>query len=93
MHLIKFFPFKLLIMVLLFGRVTSAFNFDTGNSGIEIIIPMARLIVLNDISPGVSDATIVFRLTVLLTNSWFDAIAPYHPTAVGVYTKHSHRLT
>lgn len=28
-----------------------------------------------------------------MTNAWFDAIAPYHPTAVGVYTKHKHRLT
>lgn len=25
--------------------------------------------------------------------AWFDAAAPYHPTAVGVYTKHPHRLT
>ena len=34
----------------------------------------------------VLDATIVLRWTTLITNSWFDAIAPYHPTAIGVYS-------
>lgn len=29
----------------------------------------------------------------LVTVAWFDAIAPYHPTAIGIYTKHAHRLT
>jgi hypothetical protein len=27
------------------------------------------------------------RFTTLITNAWFDAIAPYHPTAVGVYSR------
>ena len=27
----------------------------------------------------------MLRITTLITNSWFDAVAPYHPTAVGVY--------
>ncbi len=27
----------------------------------------------------------IFRVNVLLSNAWFDAIAPYHTTAVGVY--------
>ena len=34
-----------------------------------------------------SDASLILRLTVMLNNSWFDAIAPYHPTAVGVSSR------
>jgi hypothetical protein len=61
------------------------FNFDTGNSGIEVIIPavipaLAQTTTLND-------APIILRHTTLITNAWFDAIAPYHPTAVGVYSR------
>ena len=37
-------------------------------------------------SPTGGDATLVLRVTTLITNSWYDATAPYHPTAVGVYT-------
>ncbi|SFD19353.1 vanadium-dependent haloperoxidase [Streptomyces aidingensis] len=39
--------------------------------------------------PGAApmDAPIVVRLTHLVQTAWFDAIAPYHPTAVGVYSR------
>jgi hypothetical protein len=61
-----------------------AFDFDSGNAGIEVIIPavipaLAQTTTLND-------APIVLRHTTLITNAWFDAIAPYHPTAAGVYS-------
>lgn len=36
---------------------------------------------------GANDATLVLRITTLITNAWFDVIAPYHPTAVGVYSR------
>ena len=29
----------------------------------------------------------MLRVTTLTTNAWFDATAPYHPTAVGVYSR------
>jgi hypothetical protein len=29
----------------------------------------------------------ILRHTTIITNAWFDAIAPYHPTAVGVYSR------
>jgi hypothetical protein len=62
----------------------ATFDFDNGNSAIEVIIPavipaLARTTTLND-------APIILRHTTLITNAWFDAIAPYHPTAVGVYS-------
>jgi hypothetical protein len=72
------------------ARPASAqFNFDTGNSGIEVIIPavipaLAQTTTLND-------APIILRHTTLITNAWFDAIAPYHPTAVGVYSRPGRR--
>jgi hypothetical protein len=33
------------------------------------------------------DVTILIRIQNLLHLSWFDAMAPYHPTAVGVYSR------
>ncbi|MFD0688459.1 DUF6851 domain-containing protein [Actinomadura fibrosa] len=59
------------------------FNFDTGNAAKEL---------LNRGGAGLAgidpmDATILIRLTCLLANAWFDAIAPYHRSAVGVYSK------
>jgi len=60
------------------------FDFDTGNAAIELVIPAIVPVLFAEVAPG--DATIVLRFTTLATNSWFDATAPYHPTAVGVYS-------
>lgn len=40
-----------------------------------------------------SDATLIFDLTLITNLALFDAIAPYHPTAIGIYTQHTHRLS
>ncbi len=61
-----------------------AFDFDTGNAAVEVVIPAVVPVIFANVAPG--DATIVLRFTTLLTNAWFDATAPYHPTAVGVYS-------
>ena len=66
---------------------SAAFNLDTGNAPVEIIIPAAAPIIFSDVSPSGSDASLVLRVTTLITNAWFDASAPYHPTAVGVYSR------
>src|SRR5690606_29688914 len=50
----------------------------------EIVIPAVIPVIFANVKPG--DATLVLRFTTMLTNSWFDATAPYHPTAVGVYS-------
>jgi hypothetical protein len=60
------------------------FDFDSGNAPIEVIIPAVIPTIYASVSPG--DATLVLRFTTLLTNVWFDATAPYHPTAIGVYS-------
>jgi hypothetical protein len=66
---------------------SATFDFDTGNAVSEVIIPRARVAIFTTVSPGGNDASLVLRITTLTANAWFDAIAPYHPTAVGVYSR------
>ena len=65
---------------------TTAFNFDTGNAPVEIIFPAVQVPERKYISTDGSDAPQVIDYVMALEVSWFDAIAPYHPTAVGVYS-------
>ena len=64
-----------------------AFELDTGNAAFELVIQTAAPVIFQDISPTGGDASLVLRLTTLITNSWFDATAPYNYPAVGVYTR------
>jgi hypothetical protein len=70
----------------LYGPAAGAFDFDNGNAPIEVVIP-AAIPAIFGMSPGGNDASLVLRVTTMITNSWFDAIAPYHPTAVGVNSR------
>jgi hypothetical protein len=63
------------------------FDFNTGNALIQVIIPAAIPAIFQTVSSNASDASLVLRVTTLITNVCFDAIAPYHPTAVGVYSR------
>ncbi|WP_460231801.1 vanadium-dependent haloperoxidase [Aurantivibrio plasticivorans] len=63
----------------------SAIDLDTGNAATEVVIPNAVGAIF-EVSPTGGDATLVLRFTTMITNAWFDASAPYHPTAVGVYS-------
>jgi len=65
----------------------ATFDLNTGNAAIEVIIPKLIPFVFQSVSPTGGDAPLVLRTTTLITNSWFDAIAPYHSSAVGVYSK------
>jgi len=69
----------------------AAFDFDNGNAAIEVVIPNAIPIIFQSVNPG--DASLILRYTTLITNGWFDAIAPYHQTAVGVYSRLGRRPT
>lgn len=62
------------------------FDVNTGIAPLELIIPNVVPQIFATTSPFAMDATIVLRITTLITNAWFDAIAPYHPSAVGVYS-------
>ena len=59
----------------------------TGNAPVQIVIPAVLPTILGFTSPTGGDASLVLRATTLITNAWFDASAPYHPTAVGVYSR------
>ena len=87
------FAVSFLFAVSLFQAVpaAAAFDLDTGNAPIDLIIPTVAPLIFTDVSPTGSDVTLVIRVTTLVTNGWFDAAAPYHPTAVGVYSSIPHR--
>jgi hypothetical protein len=74
-----------LIVALNVSSAQAAFDFDNGNAPIEVVIPNVIPVIFQSVNPG--DASLILRYTTLITNSWFDAIAPYHQTAVGVYSK------
>src|SRR5262245_24031753 len=63
----------------------AAFDFDNGNAPIEVVIPTVIPIIFESVNPG--DASLILRYTTLITNGWFDAIAPYHETAVGLHSR------
>ncbi len=62
------------------------FDYETGNVALELV-PRIVPVTVQTVSPSLGDATLILRITMMVTNAWFDAIAPYHPSAVGV---HSH---
>ncbi|MEV8437337.1 vanadium-dependent haloperoxidase [Actinosynnema sp. NPDC051121] len=61
------------------------FDLDTGNAIRDVVIPAENPLFRTTVQP--SDASLVIRYTVLLNNAWFDAIAPFHPTAVGIASR------
>lgn len=71
----------------------ATFDLDAGSAPIEIVVPRVIPAIYGSLSPNANDATLVLRVTTLVTNAWFDAIAPYHPTAVGVYSRIDRRPT
>lgn len=65
-------------------QAMGAYDFENGNAAVELVIPNVVPVLFSYVNPG--DATIVLRWTTMITNSWFDSTAPYHPTAIGVYS-------
>ena len=65
--------------------VAQSFNFERGNAPIEIIFTTAGPVA--EATSNRRDAPIIFRATFMLLGAQYDAIAPYHKTAVGVYSR------
>lgn len=65
----------------------SDFDFAKGNAALRIIQPQVVDAARTDYSPTGSDPSFLLRIFVTNSNGWYDAIAPYHPTAVGVYSR------
>ena len=72
-----------------FPTVSSCEKFDLklDNAATDLILPAAAKAIFEDISPNASDPSLVVRATALITGSWYEAAAPFHPTAVGVYSR------
>ena len=43
------------------------------------------------VSPLAGDASLVIRITTLVANAFFDALAPYHPTGNKMYLKQENK--
>ena len=65
--------------------VTIDFDFDNGNIATELIIPTIVSESLK-LAPSGGDASLILYTTTLVTNGWFDAIAPYRPVVKGVHS-------
>lgn len=80
-----------LILAVGMGRVhgqteQATFDASKGNAAIQVIIPYVDPVFFEDVTVHGGDPSILIRYTTLIVNSWFDAAAPYHPTAVGVFS-------
>lgn len=65
---------------------TQSFDFDNGNALFEVIFPTNQPLERIAISASGSDASLIVYFGMHLQAAWFDAIAPYHPTAVGFHS-------
>ena len=53
----------------------------------DIILPRLIPIIVMDVSSSLGDATLINRLHFVLLTGMVDAAAPYHPSAVGIYSR------
>ena len=67
------------------------FDMVNGNALHGVFIPHIGSWIRQDVSPAFNDPSLLFRYVTLLLNSAFDAVAPYHETAVGVNSRMDHR--
>ncbi|MEU9109453.1 DUF6851 domain-containing protein [Streptomyces xanthophaeus] len=67
------------------------FDFDNGNFIRDLITSRADGAFPHEDAIGPNDSSIYIWISRLFQISWFDALAPYHPTAVGVYSRIARR--
>jgi len=53
----------------------------------DVILPRLYPVIATDVSPSLGDATLINRLNFIVSLAMVDAAAPYHETAVGMYTR------
>ena len=64
----------------------ASYDFENSNAAIEVVIPTFAPISFQEFSQSAGNATLVLRITTVVTKPWYDASAPYHSTAVRVYS-------
>ena len=67
--------------------VRRPFNLRNDNAMRDVALPYIVSWLQTDVSPGLNDASVLFRYLTILFNAAFDAVAPYDDTAVGVYSR------
>lgn len=60
---------------------------ETVNPLADVILPRLLPIIAVDVSPSLGDATLINRFNFIIALGMVDAAAPYHETAVGMYTR------
>ena len=53
----------------------------------DVILPRLYPIMATDVSPSLGDATLINRINLVVALGMVDAAAPYHDTAVGMYSR------
>src|SRR6266536_2218327 len=69
------------------ANIVIDFDFDNGNFIRDLITTNVGGALPVESAIGPMDASIYIWITHLFQMSWFDALAPYHPTAVGVHSR------
>ncbi|TMQ92007.1 hypothetical protein ETD83_28365 [Actinomadura soli] len=64
----------------------AAFDLDTGNAVVELIYGPYEQALRASATPTGMDATLIVDSALIVETAWFDAIAPYNATAVGVFS-------
>ena len=67
------------------------FDMVNGNALHGVFIPHLAPFIQQEVAPKLNDPSLLFRYVALLLNGAFDAVAPYHETAVGVNSRIEHR--
>lgn len=67
------------------------FDLDAGDPLREAIIPHLVPVLVADVSPSLGDLTMLNRVNSITILALWDALAPYHPTAIGAYTRFERR--
>ena len=71
------------------GAESLTSRIETLNPLRDIVLPRLIPVIAADVSATYGDATLINRVFFVTALAMVDAAAPYHPTAVGVYTRHA----
>ena len=69
------------------GTEISSSLIETVNPLSDVMLQRLYPIIAVDVSPSLGDATLINRINFVVSLGMVDAAAPYHPTAVGMYTR------
>ena len=87
----------LVLCLLLSGSLTLAQGLPSAESVLDVaaspdplhqvVLPRLYAVIGADVSPTLGDATLINRFRFIVSLAMVDAAAPYHPTAVGMYSR------